>query len=262
MKETLLSIVNKVLSSISGDEINSIGDTIEALQVADLVQAEYEDMISVGNWEHLRTLAQLDASGDNTKPTHMQVPEDVSEVEWIKYDQTVLSDNGRPKVNTIPYLYPDQFLNMTNGRDPAEANVDSIVDFGGTNILVRNDIPPSFWTSFDDEWAVFDSYDSDVDTTLQSAKTQCLYFISTAFSLTDSFIPVLPSEEFPRLVNRCKMAAWRDIKQQTNRRLTARGRKQDTWSTNKRWKLQGGFRFDGYGRNPGKERNWKFDKNG
>lgn len=46
MKQTLLEMVQLILSSIDGEEVNSIDDTVEANQVALIVKSVYYDMLS------------------------------------------------------------------------------------------------------------------------------------------------------------------------------------------------------------------------
>ena len=49
MRKSLLEIVQTILLDMSGDEVNSIQDTEEALQVASIVQNTYLAMMSNTN---------------------------------------------------------------------------------------------------------------------------------------------------------------------------------------------------------------------
>ena len=70
MKKTLLEIVQNILNEMDSDEINSIDETVEASQVAQIVRSCYDEIISRDNWPHLKKMVQLEASDDITKPNY------------------------------------------------------------------------------------------------------------------------------------------------------------------------------------------------
>ena len=74
---TVLEMVQDVLSGINGDEVNSISDTVESLQVATYLKEVYENLVAEYNLPVNRKLIMLDASGDVNKPTHMRLPNTV-----------------------------------------------------------------------------------------------------------------------------------------------------------------------------------------
>lgn len=84
-KFTLLQMTQLILNSMSSDEVNSISDTTESLQVANIIQAKYYDMVNRGDLPDDKQLFQLVASGDSTKPTLMTVPAGTSKIKWLKY---------------------------------------------------------------------------------------------------------------------------------------------------------------------------------
>jgi hypothetical protein len=83
-KKTLLELVQDILSDMDGDEVNSIDDTIESAQVAQIIRATYEAMMSSRNWPHQRRLLTLVPSGDNTLPTHVTMQEEIKEMIGVK----------------------------------------------------------------------------------------------------------------------------------------------------------------------------------
>ena len=90
-EQTLLTIVQNILSSLDADEVNSISDTTEARQVAQIVQNKYYDIVSRGYLPEHDQLFQLNPSLDVTRPTLMYIPDAVSQVRWVKYfDSNVL----------------------------------------------------------------------------------------------------------------------------------------------------------------------------
>ena len=87
MKKSLLDITQEILSDMDSDEVNSIDETVEATQVAEIVRSTYFAMISNRNWPHTRRSVNLVASGDASYPTHMRVEEDFKELCFINYDK-------------------------------------------------------------------------------------------------------------------------------------------------------------------------------
>lgn len=85
MKYTLLDLTQSVLSSLSAEEVNSIGDTTESMQVAEIIRQKYFDIINRVPLPDHEQLVQLDASLDTDSPVLMFVPEGISNLTWLKY---------------------------------------------------------------------------------------------------------------------------------------------------------------------------------
>ena len=60
---TLLEMVQSLLSSLEGDNVNSISDTQEALQVAQVVKDTYFSLISRRYWSFMEFTTVLDGEG-------------------------------------------------------------------------------------------------------------------------------------------------------------------------------------------------------
>lgn len=214
MKKTLLQIVQSVLSDMDSDEVNSISDTVESLQIAQMVEDCYWELISENEIPEHRELFQLVGLGDTSTPTKMQVPSNVVDIHWIKYNSFTATDTDTD-YDEVVYKEPSTFLTMVNGRNVDDSDVDEITD-GVIKYLVKNDTAPSYYTSFDDEYLIFDSYDSGVDTTLQTSKSLAYGPVTPTFSQTDDHTPDLDAHLFPVLRNMVKEQAFADLKQQNN----------------------------------------------
>lgn len=92
-EQTLLTMVQNILSSMSSDEVNSISDTTESLQVAQIIQNKYYDIAARGDLTQHETLYQLNASGTAASPTLMYIPAGVSKINWLQYYDTNPADN-------------------------------------------------------------------------------------------------------------------------------------------------------------------------
>src|SRR3569833_3362910 len=88
MQMTLLDITQDILSSLSSDEVNSISDTAESMQVANIVRQKYRDIVNRVNLPEHDQLIQLDPSLDSDVPVMMYVPDGVAEIKWLKYFNT------------------------------------------------------------------------------------------------------------------------------------------------------------------------------
>lgn len=246
-KYTLLELTQSILSDMNSDEVNSVSDTIESLQVAQIVKDTYYEIITEGEWPHLKTLMQLSSSGDADKPTHMSMPDNVQKLELIKYNKRTSSDTV-DKFSDVTYMEPEDFLSHIMKRLTSDATVETITDYSGVVLLILNNIAPTYWTSFDNEWIVFDSYDSSLESTLQASKTQCIAFREPTFTISDTFVPDLPSVAFPYLLSEAKSAAFLALKNTANSKEEQRAGRQRRRMSQERWRVGGGITYPDYGR--------------
>jgi len=222
-KQTILEIVKKILSTTDGDLVNSINDTEEAYQAAECVQSSYEYLVETLDLPSENRLIQLTALADLTKPTHMRFPTAVRIIEWVKYNKE--DTPGEAQWREVIFLEPTEFYETLAVRDETSSIVKSVTDFGGVELLVYNDRHPTYWTTFDEENIVFDSYNQDVDSTLQQSKTSCFGLVEKVFTLSDDFIPDLPSKFFNMLVEESKAEFSANYKE-GNRRAETKSRRQ------------------------------------
>jgi hypothetical protein len=242
MKMSLLDIVQDILSDMDSDEVNSINDTTESLQVAQVVRTCYFEMIGNRNWPHLKKLIQLDSPSDLTRPNYLKLPVNVKELVDARY----LNDKG--KYVSLKFRHPDEFLELLSHRTLTNTNVETVYDFGGSTLLIVNDKDPEYWTTFDDNYIVCDSYNSVVDDTLKASKTQCLAYIQPVWVKEDTFIPDLPVEAFPALLEEAKSTAFFNQKQMVNQKAEQKAGRQQRWLSRKAWRAQGGVKYPDYGR--------------
>lgn len=201
-KRSLLNMVQGVLSAMDSDDVNSIQDTEEAQQVAKLIEDVYYDLVDEHDLPNNKDLFVLEASADNTKPTHMRLPQNVSKIEWIKYDRrNALAD--AKDYTLIQRMEPIDFLQMCALRDTTDTdNYIQVPYKANIDLTIYKDSPPTYWASFDDEYIIFDSYLAAIEDTLMSSKVLCYGTIRPNFtSMSDTFIPDLPENLFPLLYN-------------------------------------------------------------
>jgi hypothetical protein len=247
MKRTLLEIVQSILNDMNSDEVNSIDDTVEATQVASIVRDTYFEIIGNRNWPHLKKLIQLNHVGDLAKPNYLRAPENLKELEQIRYE-CVKDEAGAFVMKELKFVYPDEFLSIVSRRNSLQDNVSTVVDFSGSKLLIYSNADPTYWTTFDDEYIVTDSYNKELDDTLKGSKTQAIAFIIPEWVHLNDAVPNLPVEAFPALIEEAKSTSFFVLKQVANQKAEQKANRQQRWLSRKAWKLEGGVRYPDMGR--------------
>lgn len=235
MKYTLLDIVSDIINDMDGDFISSINDTDEASQVAQIVKTSYQAMMSNRNWPHTARALNVTPSGDSDFPTYVTLPDNVKEVISVYYD---CRKNGVTRMDSkqLKYLDPDDFLRHTNRRNSDDVDSLVILDPTGVKFIISTDKAPEYYTSFDDSTIIFDSYDSEVDSTIQANKTIVRAYIIPTFEMEDDFIPDLPDEAFSALIEEAKSKAMFKLKQTQDIKAEQESSRQNRWLSRKSWK--------------------------
>ena len=251
MKLTLLELTQDILNDMDSDEVNSINDTFESQQVAQIIKSTYFAMMSNRNWPHLKRAIQLRGPATLDYPTHMVLEEEVKELSFINYDTSKL-DNTSKNYTRLSWLEPDDFLRYVNRRRSDSDTVDTIVDPSGIELFISNNAPPRYYTSFDDTTVIFDGYDTEVEVTLQGSKVQASGYIIPTWDAVDDFIPDLPSEAFTALQEEAKSRAALKLKQVQDVKAEQEASRQQRWLSRKAWRVEGSIKYPNYGRRSNK----------
>lgn len=251
MKMTLLDMTQDILSDMSSDQVNSIDDTVESAQVAQIIKSTYFSLIDEKDWPHTKKLTTVTASGDNSLPTWMTLPDGVKKLTSIYYNKAKLSDGDRAMYDEVKYILPDDFLRVCNSRDNTSSIAQVITDpNSGVKLTILNNCGPTYYTSFDDVHLVFDSYDNEVDDTLQVSKIQVLAYIVPLWTHEDSFVPDLPDHAFTLLLEESKSRAALKVKQQPDQKAEQESARQRKSLARRDRRVGQGIKFPNYGRNP------------
>lgn len=204
-KPTLLEIVQDLLSDMGADEINSIDDTLESMQVATVVRNAYRSIVEEYDLQAVETAFQLEASGTTARPTHMSVPSAVFQVTSVRYN---CAGNGAtsPAFRELPYVTPTEFLDLVSNNNSSDATYQNVTDPESNFVLsICNNRAPGVYTSFDGgDTLVFDAFDSAVDATLQASKTQCIGQKRNDLTIADSSLVDLPETMHQLLYNEAR----------------------------------------------------------
>lgn len=222
-KMSLLEIVQNILGAMSSDSVNSIGDTIEAYDVAVEVKTTFYELIGGIEAPLRKGIFKLDALSDVTRPTHMLIPNNVKDIETVRFDTQA---NGKITWKEVCYLEPEEFINLSTQYSNDTAVLQVTDNVSGVPFYVKTDQNPTYYTSFDDEHLVFDSYDSSSMSSLVEIRTMAVGYLMPNFRLEDTYIPDLPADMFPLLLSEAKQAAFINIKQVSNAKEEQRSRRQ------------------------------------
>lgn len=248
-KMSLLELTQDILNSLSSDEVNSISDTPDSVQVAQIIKGTYDSFLANRNWPHTRKLIQLQPSGDSTLPTHVVVQDSVKELCFVNYDCAKLDDGSRKMFKTMKWKEPDDFLRYLNMRNNTQPNTVGITDpTSGVYLIIKTDQAPTCFTSFDDKTLIFDSYDSSVDDTIQQSKFQAMAYVTPTWIHSDSAIPDLPEEAFPGFLAECTSVASLRLNQAADQKAEQNSQRQQTWLARKAWRVNGGVKYPNFGR--------------
>lgn len=215
---TLLEMTQNILSDMNSDDVSSISETVESLQVAEIIKTKYYDLVATMVIPEHRTLIRLTALSDVSHPNYVKMEDDVKKIHYLSYDKRG-SSTSKPNHSEIKYMEPTEFIRMIMLRNPDSTGVDVITDFSGVETYIETDKQPTYFTSFDDQYLVFDSYDSDIDSTLQASKCIAYGEVEPSFTMSDTFTPDLDSDLFPLLLSESKAYAFYTLKQMPNEKL-------------------------------------------
>lgn len=183
---TVLQIVQRILSALDSDNVSSFSETVESEQVKLLIDTVYDKLLDDYPWYHLLDHGNLEVTATAHK---MKIPNTVQQVNWIKYNK-----------EDVEYITPKEMQDILDNRDITLSNVDS-------NGAI-NDDDPTYWTSFDDEYITFDSYNSSLVASLSNAE-----FIRKPATLSeDTDIPDLPDRLHNVLLDGVFEEAFRTMK--------------------------------------------------
>jgi hypothetical protein len=227
IKKTLLEIVQSILSDMDSEDVNTISDTLEAQQIAGVVEDTFYNIVATRDIPEHHSLIKLTALSDTSYPTHFIFPDNVKAITGLWYDKSAL---GTLEYGDIKWVAPETFLSRTDGRS---SDYVSVADkSAGTNLRIGTAQMPTFYTSFDDEYIVMDSYDNTVDTTLTSSKIRAMGSTIPVFSQTDAYVPDLDATMFPYLIAESKSVCFSLFKGGTDPKIDQAARRQKAYVQN------------------------------
>jgi hypothetical protein len=245
-KMTLLEMTQDILSDMDSDEVNSINDSVESLQVAQIIKTTYFNIVNGRDYPHFNELFRLETVG-TSKPNYLKIPETIEKVNWVKYDckKTV---SAKDLMQEIKYLSPEDFINHVDVRDSTNSDIQKVVDFSGISLNIYKDRAPEYFTSFDEEYIVFDNYNVALENHVQIGKSQAHGKRAVSFTLSDNFIADLPVQMFSYFLAEAKSTSFITLKQIANQKAEQTSVSHKRRMSQDAWKLERGIKYPNYGR--------------
>ncbi len=218
-KMTNLEIVKDILSDMDAEDIAAIGDTAESTQVFNLVKSTFDGLVASRQIPEHKGLFELTET-DASSPSVMTLPANVIEVDWIQMDVRTDETVGvARRYSEIEWIPPEEFILRTRNRNDTDTTVE-ILDVtaftGDTEVMIRNDRAPSFYTSFDDANIIFDAYNIALDAFIPSLKTQAYGTLEPTWVSTDGGTQDIDLDLFPRFLSAIKNRSNAALKQAAN----------------------------------------------
>lgn len=245
MKRTLLDMVQSILNDMDSEQVNSISDTVEAQQIASVIEDTYYNLVANRLIPEHRQLINLTSLSDSTRPTHFKYPTNTKELQIVEYN---VNTTGGWDYKEIYFVEPLVFLS----RQPASSNtnVQVVTDVDSTTkILVLNDRMPTYYTSFDDEHIVMDAYDNTVDSVLQNSKTRAFGTVYPTFSITDTFEPDMDDNLLPYLLAEAKSTCFSLFKSGADPKIEQAAKRLKSYTQNDMYRSKRPNIRNHYGRN-------------
>jgi len=184
-KRSILQLVQQLGEGIGSDEIDTLNETIEASEIATILEQVVSEVISRKRWEFISDrVRQLDArAGGSTQLNTLSIPSDVTKINCLRYRDT--NNLTVTSFLDVMYMQPCEFITHVQARDSADANITAIANEDGVLINVLTDNAPTRWTSFDEENITFDAYDASLGTGNLIADSVIIADIIPAIDFTD-----------------------------------------------------------------------------
>lgn len=230
-------MVQSILSDMDSQDVNSISDSVEAQQIASVIEDTYYTILSSREIPELKKLIKLTSLSQLARPTHFKYPTDVKELEKVYYSV------AEGDYKEVYYTDPLSFLNKQPKTGLIVADVNA-----GTSLVIGQDKAPSYYTSFDDEHIVMNSYDSTVESTLQESKTRAYGAVFPVFSTTDSFVPPLDDNLLAYLLAESKSICFSLFKNGADPKIEQSARRIKSFATRDSFKTKQTNKRPHYGR--------------
>lgn len=216
-RKTLLQLVQDVLSDMNSDVVSNINETAESKQVTTIAKNVYYAMCDEYNLPGKIKLGKLDASAGD-RPNYMKLPAGTKRLISLRYDCSV-DTLDKVLYNELCFLEPEAFIDLVTTRLDVNGVVYVDDPASGVSLPILSDSFPKFYTSFDNEYIVFDSFNINVDTQLQNSKTLARLEYTSEFKLENDYKIDLPDHILSLYYNEVASNCFTTVKQVSNPKI-------------------------------------------
>lgn len=245
MKRTLLEMVQSILNDMDSEAVNSISDSVEAQQIASVVEDVYYNIIAARNIPEHQQLLKMTSLSSSVRPTHFQYPTNTREIVSLAYNTDT---SGKVNFQEIYFVEPMDFLS----RMPYNLSTDVLVvpDVNSSiSLTIFKDRMPTYYTSFDDLHVVLNAYNATVESTLQESKTRAYGTVYPSFTIADDFVPDLDDTMMPYLLAEAKSTCFSLFKSGSDPKIEQAARRLKSFVQNDMYRTKRPNVRNHYGRN-------------
>lgn len=193
MQITLLEAVKEYLDAVDGFAVDSIFETDEAQRAARICRRVFFRLFStVDNLQSNGAFVRLEGNALLSKPVYARLPFETQRVQGSRIEYK----NGTA-YSPVQYLDPEDFMELTKGRSSTAEGAQVVQDYGGAEFVIWNNRQPQYYTSFDGEYVVFDSFDNTVSSTIVAAHARMYVTNEPVFNLDNNFVIPVPTHLVP-----------------------------------------------------------------
>ena len=207
----IIDTVNSVLSDMGRDQVNDLGQTPDAKRVESILEDTYYQMCSRKMWPSKRRLTQLDSLGDVTRATCLKIPRGCGRVTHIHYN---ISSLQHPEWRELIYLLPEKMSARLLGNPSDQPDIYDEMRLDEVSYRVGRVSAPTYWSSFDDEIIVTDSYNYLVEDTVQGTKTAAWSTYTPDWPTSKHGKVEIPERFYPTFTALAKATCFEKIKGQ------------------------------------------------
>jgi len=223
-KLTLLEMVAHVADKISSDEVSTLAtDSVEVEEITKLVLEVLEDIIYRNDWEFLRDRPMQLTAGTNE--IELTIPTNVKKIQTVRYR---FVDAGiQSGFRTLQYMHPDEFIQRLQNNRPTEPDTATVI-INGMELYPRTNRQPRYWTSFNEQTIVFDSYDAAENPSgVEATDSTILATIYLDFTGSDieTWVAPIPEQLFTLWKQESVAEAFVQLRQSENPRAERRSRR-------------------------------------
>ena len=245
MKRTLLEMVQSILNDMDSEAVNSINDSVEAQQIASVIEDVYYNIVAARNIPEHQQLLKMTSLSSSVRPTHFQYPTNTREIVSLAYNTDT---QGKINYQEIQFVEPMDFLS----RMPYNLSTGVLVvpDVNSNiSLTIFVDRMPTYYTSFDDLHIVMNAYDASIDTTLQESKTRAYGTVYPTFTIADGFVPDLDDTMLPYLLAEAKSTCFSLFKSGSDPKIEQAARRLKSFVQNDMYRTKRPNVRNHYGRN-------------
>lgn len=238
MRYTNLEVLNKCMDVINADNVSAVDENDRAGRIFSIMEDVYYDLLTRIDHPYHETLQVLTSPASTSTPTHLTLSSGatdyVKDISRLEYNVEDTNTTTAPDFKKLYYIDPTEFLD----RSEMWENYDVVAITANALVRIGNDKDPTYYTSFDQQTLVLDSYDSAVLTYIPSTRVRAIVRKVPDFTVGDSGVQTLDDMYFPTYVSECQSRTHAILKDNVNRKVEEYARRNRVSQQNDKFKVK------------------------